>query len=38
MLADGVSVPISPAMTDELVDQTAEAIAKVARYFSVARP
>ena len=34
MLADGVSLPISPTMSDELVDQTADALAKVARYFA----
>jgi dTDP-4-amino-4,6-dideoxygalactose transaminase len=34
MLAEGISVPISPALTDEIIDQTAEAFAKVARHFS----
>ena len=34
MLADGISLPISPALTDEIIDQTAEALAKVARHFS----
>jgi dTDP-4-amino-4,6-dideoxygalactose transaminase len=34
MLADGVSLPISPALTDELIDQTAEALAKVARHYA----
>jgi len=33
MLADGISLAISPAMTDEIIDQTAEALAKVARYY-----
>lgn len=35
MLADGVSLPISPALTDEIIDQTADALAKVARYFAL---
>ncbi|MDI1336858.1 MAG: DegT/DnrJ/EryC1/StrS family aminotransferase [Lacunisphaera sp.] len=35
MLTEGVSLPISPAMTDELIDQTASALAKVARHFAV---
>ncbi|MEI6105665.1 MAG: DegT/DnrJ/EryC1/StrS family aminotransferase [Opitutae bacterium] len=35
MLADGVSLAISPAMTDEVATQTAEAVAKVARHFAV---
>jgi dTDP-4-amino-4,6-dideoxygalactose transaminase len=35
MLADGVSLAISPAMTDEVASQTAEAVAKVARHFAV---
>jgi len=35
MLTDGVSLPISPAQTKEIVDQTAEALAKVARHFAV---
>jgi len=34
MLAEGISVPISPALTDEIIDQTAEAFAKVARHFA----
>ena len=34
MLADGVSIPISPALTDEVVDQTAEALTKVSRHFA----
>lgn len=34
MLAEGVSLPISPALTDEIIDQTAVAIAKVARHFA----
>lgn len=35
MLAEGVSIPISPAMPDELAEQTAEAVAKVAEHFAV---
>lgn len=34
MLADGISVPISPALTPEIMDQTADAFAKVARHFA----
>jgi len=34
MLVDGISLPISPALTDEIIDQTAEALAKVARHFA----
>lgn len=34
MLADGVSLPISPALTGEIIDQTADAIAKVARFYA----
>jgi dTDP-4-amino-4,6-dideoxygalactose transaminase len=34
MLADGISLPLNPSMTDELIDQTAEALAKVARHFA----
>jgi dTDP-4-amino-4,6-dideoxygalactose transaminase len=34
MLADGISLPITPALTDEIVAQIADAIAKVARYFA----
>jgi perosamine synthetase len=34
MLADGVSLPISPTMSDEFIDQTATALAKVARHFA----
>jgi perosamine synthetase len=34
MLADGISLPISPSMTDDLVDQTATALAKVARHYA----
>jgi dTDP-4-amino-4,6-dideoxygalactose transaminase len=35
MLADGLSIPISPALTDEIIDQTAAALDKVARHFVV---
>ena len=34
MLAEGVSLPISPALTDEIIDQTADALAKVSRHFA----
>lgn len=34
LLAEGVSLPISPAMTDELIDQTADAIAKIASFYA----
>lgn len=34
MLADGISLPINPALTDEIIDQTAEALAKVVRHFA----
>jgi len=34
MLADGFSLAINPAMTDEIITQTATAVAKVARYFA----
>lgn len=34
MLADGISLPISPALTDEIIDQTADALAKVARFYA----
>ena len=34
MLLDGVSLPISPSMPDEMMDQTADALAKVVRYFA----
>lgn len=34
MLTDGVSLPISPALTDEIIDQTADALAKVARFYA----
>jgi dTDP-4-amino-4,6-dideoxygalactose transaminase len=34
MLNEGVSLPISPALTDEIIDQTATALAKVARHFA----
>ncbi|HUG12799.1 MAG TPA: DegT/DnrJ/EryC1/StrS family aminotransferase [Opitutaceae bacterium] len=34
MLAEGVSLPISPALTDEIIDETADALAKVARSFA----
>jgi dTDP-4-amino-4,6-dideoxygalactose transaminase len=34
LLADGISLPINPAMTDEWIDQTADALAKVARHFA----
>jgi dTDP-4-amino-4,6-dideoxygalactose transaminase len=33
MVAEGVSLPISPAMTDEIAAQTATAVAKVAHHF-----
>ncbi len=35
MLAEGISVPISPALTDPIIDQTADAIAKVARHYAL---
>jgi dTDP-4-amino-4,6-dideoxygalactose transaminase len=35
MLADGLSIPISPALTVEIIDQTAAALDKVARHFVV---
>lgn len=35
MLADGISLPLSPAMPVEVAVQSAEAIAKVARAFAV---
>jgi dTDP-4-amino-4,6-dideoxygalactose transaminase len=31
MLAQGMSLPISPALTEQIIDETADAIAKVAR-------
>jgi len=34
ILADSISLRIHPAMTDEHVDQTADALAKVARHFA----
>ena len=34
MLADSISLPISPALTDDIIDQTAEALAKVAQHFA----
>jgi dTDP-4-amino-4,6-dideoxygalactose transaminase len=34
MLAEGVSLPISPALTDQIIDETADALAKVARNFA----
>lgn len=34
MLADGVSLPVSPALSDELVDQMAAAVDKVARHYA----
>ena len=34
MLAAGISLPISPAMNAEIVDQTADALAKVARHYA----
>lgn len=34
MLLDGVSLPISPAMPDDVATQSAEAVAKVARHFA----
>jgi dTDP-4-amino-4,6-dideoxygalactose transaminase len=35
VLADSISLPINPALTDEIVDQTAAAVAKVARHFAI---
>jgi dTDP-4-amino-4,6-dideoxygalactose transaminase len=35
MLADGVSLPISPAMNAEVIDQIAAALAKVSRHFAI---
>jgi perosamine synthetase len=34
MLTEGISLPISPTLTDEIIDETADALAKVARYFA----
>ncbi|MDP2136770.1 MAG: DegT/DnrJ/EryC1/StrS family aminotransferase [Candidatus Didemnitutus sp.] len=34
MLAEGISLPISPALTDEIIDQTATAFTKVARHYT----
>jgi perosamine synthetase len=34
MLADGVSLAINPAMSDDMATQTAEAVAKIARHFA----
>lgn len=34
MLTDSLSFPISPTMSDEFVDQTADALAKVVRHFA----
>jgi dTDP-4-amino-4,6-dideoxygalactose transaminase len=34
VLADSISLPINPALTDEIVDQTAAAVAKVARFYA----
>ncbi len=34
MLADGISVAIHPGLTDDVIDQTADAFAKVARHFA----
>lgn len=34
MLADGISLPITPAFTDEHATQIAEAVAKVARHYA----
>jgi dTDP-4-amino-4,6-dideoxygalactose transaminase len=34
MLTDGSSLAINPAMTDEIIDQTADALAKVVRHFA----
>jgi dTDP-4-amino-4,6-dideoxygalactose transaminase len=34
MLAEGVSLPISPALTDQIIDETADALAKVSRHFA----
>ena len=34
MLADGISLPITPALTDEVATQIADALAKVARHFA----
>ncbi|MEO6005112.1 MAG: DegT/DnrJ/EryC1/StrS family aminotransferase [Opitutus sp.] len=38
MLADAISFPINPAMTDDFVDQTANALAKVAMYYAKKNP
>jgi hypothetical protein len=35
MLADGISLAIKPSFTDEFIDQTADAFAKVARFYAV---
>lgn len=35
MIADGISLPISPAMSEEAAVQTADAVNKVARFFAV---
>ena len=34
MLTDGVSLPISPTMSDAFIDQTANALEKVTRHFA----
>jgi dTDP-4-amino-4,6-dideoxygalactose transaminase len=33
MLGEGISVPISPALTEAIIDETAEAFAKVAQHY-----
>lgn len=38
VLADSISLPISPAMTPDVVDQTVAAVAKVARHFAIGSP
>ena len=35
MLADGISLAIKPSFTDEFIDQTADAFAKIARFYAV---
>jgi len=34
MLADGISLPITPSLTNEIVDQTVTALGKVARHYA----
>ena len=34
LITTGISLPIHPAMTDGIIDQTAEALAKVARFYA----